>query len=89
VPLFMPIVQQAGFELVWFGVIMLMCLEIGLATPPFGLLLFVAKGASPETPMGVIVRSVTPFIALALFTVGLLVAFPELTLWLPRLMTPK
>ena len=89
VPLFMPIVQQAGFELVWFGVIMLMCLEIGLATPPFGLLLFVAKGASPETPMGVIVRSVTPFIVLALFTVGLLVAFPELTLRLPRLMAPK
>jgi len=89
VPLFMPIVQQAGFELVWFGVIMLMCLEIGLATPPFGLLLFVAKGASPETPMGVIVRSVAPYIVLALFTVGLLVAFPELTLWLPRLMAPK
>jgi TRAP-type C4-dicarboxylate transport system permease large subunit len=87
-PLFMPLVQQAGFETVWFGVLMLMCLEIGLATPPFGLLLFVAKGASPESTMGEIVRSTAPFIALALAVVVLLIAFPQLTLWLPRLMAP-
>jgi tripartite ATP-independent transporter DctM subunit len=86
VPLFMPIVQSLGFELVWFGVLMLMCLEIGLATPPFGLLLFVAKGASPQTPMREIVVSVAPFIALALSVVVLLILVPELTLVLPRLM---
>ena len=86
VPLFMPIVQNLGFELVWFGVIMLMCLEIGLATPPFGLLLFVAKGASPETPMREIVGSVAPFIGIALAVVVLLILAPELTLLLPRLM---
>jgi len=88
VPLFMPIVQQAGFEPVWFGVLMLMCLEISLATPPFGLLLFVAKGASPETSMRDIVLSVTPFVAITLGVVVLLVAAPQLTLWLPRLMAP-
>jgi tripartite ATP-independent transporter DctM subunit len=88
VPLFMPLVQQAGFDGVWFGVLMLMCLEISLATPPFGLLLFVAKGASPESSMGEIVRSTAPFIALALGVVVLLIAVPELTLWLPRLMAP-
>ncbi|HEX5091865.1 MAG TPA: TRAP transporter large permease [Burkholderiales bacterium] len=88
VPLFMPLVQQAGFDPVWFGVLMLMCLEIGLATPPFGLLLFVAKGASPDTPMRDIVLSVAPFVALALCVVALLVAVPQLTLWLPRLMAP-
>jgi TRAP-type C4-dicarboxylate transport system permease large subunit len=65
---------------------MLMCLEIGLATPPFGLLLFVAKGASPQTPMREIVVSVAPFIALALSVVVLLILVPELTLVLPRLM---
>ena len=86
VPLFMPIVQNLGFELVWFGVLMLMCLEIGLATPPFGLLLFVAKGASPQTPMRDIVLSVAPFIAIALGVVVLLILVPELTLALPRLM---
>ena len=88
IPLFMPLVQQAGFDPVWFGVLMLMCLEISLATPPFGLLLFVAKGASPESSMRDIVLSVAPFIGLALAVVVLLVAVPELTLWLPRLMTP-
>jgi len=88
VPLFMPLVQQAGFEPVWFGVLMLMCLEISLATPPFGLLLFVAKGASPESSMRDIVLSVAPFVALALAVVALLVVLPELTLWLPRLMAP-
>jgi len=88
VPLFMPIVQQAGFEPVWFGVLMLMCLEIGLATPPFGLLLFVAKGASPGTSMRDIVMSVAPFVALTLCVVALLIAVPQLALWLPRLMAP-
>jgi tripartite ATP-independent transporter DctM subunit len=88
VPLFMPLVQQFGFDPVWFGVLMLLCLEISLATPPFGLLLFVAKGASPETSMRDIIGSVVPFIALALSVVALLIAAPELTLWLPRLMAP-
>jgi len=84
-PLFMPVAQQFGFDLVWFGVLMLMLLEIGLATPPFGLLLFVAKGASPETSMREIIVSVAPFIAIALGVVGLLLAFPQITLVLPRL----
>jgi TRAP-type C4-dicarboxylate transport system permease large subunit len=88
VPLFMPLAQQLGFEPVWFGVLMLMCLEISLATPPFGLLLFVAKGASPESSMRDIVFSVAPFIAIALAVVVLLIAFPSLTLWLPSLMAP-
>jgi tripartite ATP-independent transporter DctM subunit len=88
VPLFMPLVQQFGFEPVWFGVLMLMILEISLATPPFGLLLFVAKGAAPDNSMREIIGSVAPFIAIALAVVGLLISFPELTLVLPRLMEP-
>ena len=87
-PLFMPVVESLGFELVWFGVLMLMCLEISLATPPFGLLLFVAKGASPQTSMREIIVSVVPFIVIAMAVVGLLIAFPALTLLLPRLMAP-
>jgi tripartite ATP-independent transporter DctM subunit len=86
-PLFMPVAETLGLDIVWFGVLMLMVLEISLATPPFGLLLFVAKGAAPQIPMGAIIRSVAPFIAIALGVVGLLVAVPELTLLLPRLMT--
>ena len=85
-PLFMPVAQQYGFDLVWFGVLMLMLLEIGLATPPFGLLLFVAKGASPNTSMSAIVASVAPFILMAIGVVALLIVFPGLTLLLPRMM---
>jgi len=85
VPLFSPIVQQLGLDPVWFGVLMLLVLEISLATPPFGILLFVAKGASPETPMRAIVLSVLPFIAISMGVVALLIAWPEITLWLPGL----
>ncbi|MGQ0510715.1 MAG: TRAP transporter large permease [Betaproteobacteria bacterium] len=87
-PLFMPVAEALGLDIVWFGVLMLMVLEISLATPPFGLLLFVAKGAAPQIPMGAIIRSVAPFIAIALGVVGLLIVFPALTLILPRLMAP-
>ena len=85
VPLFMPIVQQLGLDVVWFGVLMLLVLEVSLATPPFGLLLFGAKGASPETPMRAIVTSVLPFVLIAMAVVALLIAFPALALWLPQM----
>lgn len=87
IPLFMPVVEHLGFDQVWFGVLMLMILEISLATPPFGLLLFVAKGAAPAgTTMGQIITSVTPFIVMALLVVVLLIIFPVLTTFLPSLM---
>ncbi len=80
-PLYMPVVEQMGYNVVWFGVLSLMILEISLATPPFGLLLFVAKGAAPaDTTMRQVITSVFPFIALALLVVVLLIAVPELTL---------
>lgn len=86
VPIFMPIVQQLGFDVIWFGVLMLLALEISLATPPFGLLLFVAKGAAPQdTTMKDIIFSVTPFIMLAFAVAALLIAVPELSLFLPGL----
>lgn len=87
-PLFMPVAEVLGLHPVWFGVLMLMILEISLATPPFGLLLFVAKGASQQTSMRDIIASVLPFIGIALCVVALLVAFPDLTLILPRMMAP-
>ena len=86
IPVFMPVAEQLGYNIVWFGVLMLMILEISLATPPFGLLLFVAKGAAPDsTTMQEIILSVTPFIGMAMLVVVLLIAFPEITLLLPNL----
>jgi tripartite ATP-independent transporter DctM subunit len=86
VPVFMPMVEVLGFNIIWFGVLMLMILEISLATPPFGLLLFVAKGAAPDdTTIQQIIVSVAPFIAMALVVVAMLIYWPELTLILPNL----
>ena len=87
IPLYMPVVAQLGFNEIWFGVLMLMILEISLATPPFGLLLFVMKGvAPPDTTMRQIIASVLPFILMGLLVVGLLIIFPRITLLLPEVM---
>lgn len=84
VPIFFPLAQTLGFDLIWFGLIMLLALEISFTTPPFGLLLFVMKGvAPPDTTMRDIYTSAIPFILCSLLLVGLLVLFPQIALWLP------
>jgi TRAP-type C4-dicarboxylate transport system permease large subunit len=92
-PIFMGIIAAVDFGIgdlqqtqVWFGVLALMMLEISLATPPFGLLLFVAKGvAPPGTTMAEVITSVLPFILMAMAVAALLVFFPSITLILPNL----
>lgn len=87
VPVFMPMANALGFEPLWFGIIALITIEIGVITPPFGLLLFVTKGVSPpDTTMRDIIHACIPFLVLGLACIGLLVAFPQITLWLPSLM---
>lgn len=84
VPIFFPLAETLGFDLVWFGLIMLLALEISFTTPPFGLLLFVMKGvAPPSTTMREIYFAAIPFILCSLAVVALLVAFPALGTWLP------
>lgn len=86
VPIFFPLAISLGFEPIWFALIMLLALEISFTTPPFGLLLFVMKGvAPPDTTMRDIYIAAIPFIACSLLLVGLLIAFPNLALWLPSL----
>ncbi len=86
VPIFFPLAMTLGFDPVWFGLIMLLALEISFTTPPFGLLLFVMKGVAPQgTTMRTIYTSAFPFIGCSLLLVALLIAFPGLALWLPGL----
>ncbi|WP_306150419.1 MULTISPECIES: TRAP transporter large permease [unclassified Roseibium] len=86
VPIFFPLALTLGFDPIWFGLIMLLSLEISFTTPPFGLLLFVMKGvAPPGTTMRDIYTSAFPFIGCSLLVVALLVLFPGLALWLPAL----
>ncbi|MBN8244754.1 TRAP transporter large permease [Nitratireductor aquimarinus] len=85
-PIFMPLVGLYGFDQIWFGVVMLLALELSLATPPFGLLLFVMVGVSPRgTTIGQVARAALPYIACTLLLVVLLALFPQLALWLPGL----
>ncbi len=86
VPIFFPLAQTLGFDLIWFAVIILLALEISFTTPPFGLLLFVMKGVSaPGTTMRDIYVAALPFMACAVFLVFLLILFPQIALWLPSL----
>ena len=84
VPIFFPLAVTLNFDPIWFGLIMLLALEISFTTPPFGLLLFVMKGVAPRgTTMREIYTSAFPFIGCSLLLVALLIAFPQLALWLP------
>ncbi|MCY4150861.1 MAG: TRAP transporter large permease [Aestuariivita sp.] len=86
VPIFFPLALSLGFDPIWFGLIMLLALEISFTTPPFGLLLFVMKGVAPsETTMRDIYVSAIPFILCSLLLVALLILYPPLALWLPSL----
>jgi len=82
VPLFAPIVQAQGFDLVWFGIIVIVVTEIALVTPPVGMNVFVLKAVLPDVPILRIFRGLGPFIAVDVLRLGLLVAFPALSLWL-------
>jgi len=86
-PIFMPIALSAGIEPVWFGVMLLIVLEMSLCTPPLGLLIFVMQGIAPKgTTLQNIYASVTPFILLELLVLGLIMAFPIITSWLPSML---
>ena len=86
-PIFMPIVKLLGFDPVWFGVIMLINFEMGLITPPFGMLLFVMKGVAPkEITIEDICWAALPFIVCDAFVMVLIIAIPSIALWLPSML---
>lgn len=86
-PFFIPLAKAAGIDLIWLGVLMLLALEIGQTTPPFGVLLFCMKSvAPPEYSMRDIYAAVLPFVTLELILLMFLVAFPSVVTWLPELM---
>jgi tripartite ATP-independent transporter DctM subunit len=85
-PVFMPIVQRLGFDPIWFGVLYLICMQLGLLLPPHGLLLMTMKGvAPPEVTMAHIFRAVVPYIVMSLVLLALLLTFPVIATWLPHL----
>ena len=89
VPIFFPIITALGFDPVWFGILIVVVVEIGLITPPIGVNLFVIRSVMPDIPMMSVVRGVVPFIVADLVRVLLIAAVPSLTLWLPHLLFPN
>lgn len=85
-PLVFPICRNLGFDPVWFGIYMTVMMEIAMLTPPIGLNVFVMQRVTPEVPLSEIFRGVLPFVIICLLLVVLIVAFPQLALWLPSTM---
>ncbi len=82
-PLVAAIITGLGYDAIWWGIMMVLLVEIGVVTPPFGLNLFVLKSLVPEVPLTTVFRGVVPFVVADLVKVALLIAFPALALWLP------
>jgi TRAP-type mannitol/chloroaromatic compound transport system permease large subunit len=82
----MPIVATLGIDPIWFGVLYLICMQLGLLLPPHGLLLMTMRGvAPPEVKMGHIFQAVVPYVTMSLVLLALLLLFPALATWLPKL----
>jgi TRAP-type C4-dicarboxylate transport system permease large subunit len=86
IPLFFPIVVQLGFDPVWFGVLIVMVIQIGLISPPVGMNLFVLNALLPQVGLVAIFRGVWPMVVVLIITLGILLAFPGISLWLPSMM---
>jgi tripartite ATP-independent transporter DctM subunit len=87
-PFFMPLVQRLGIDPIWFGVIFLICMQLGLLTPPFGLLLYTMKGvAPPGITMQQVYAAALPYVWFGVLVLTLVFLFPPLATWLPALIT--
>lgn len=86
VPLFFPIITQLGYDPVWFGIVVVMAVEIGLITPPIGVNVFVLRSVVPDVSTGTIFRGIVPFFVVDLMRIVLLALVPAITLWLPNLL---
>ena len=86
-PIFMPVVQAFGVDQVWFGVMFLICMQLGLLLPPHGLLLMTMKSVSPpQVRMGHIFQAVVPYIAMSILVLALVFFVPSVAVWLPKVL---
>ncbi len=86
-PIFVPLAASLHFDMVWFGLILLLALEVGFTTPPFGMLLFVMLGIAPKgTTLKTVSFAAAPYMLCVMALIGLIIVFPDLALWLPRVL---
>ena len=85
-PIILPVITAAGFDPIWFGVVLTINMELGLITPPVGLNLFVINGITPDVSLTTILRGAFPFMMCMVLSIVLLCFFPEIATWLPTAM---
>lgn len=85
-PIIVPIVTKLGYSPIWFGVVFVILIEAALITPPIGMNLFVVQSVRGSGPIRDVIRGSTPFLLMMLAMIGLLIAMPDLALWLPRVL---
>ena len=89
-PLFIPILNEVGVNTLWYGILLVVNIQVAYLTPPFGFVLFWIKSILPKNVhMGTVYKAVLPFIAIQLVALILLIVFPELALWLPNKLLDK
>ncbi len=86
VPIFLPIIDSYGYSLIWFGIYVILVMELGAIAPPVGLNCFIIQGVSKNIPLGTIYKGALPFIATILVGIVLITLFPEIVLFLPNLL---
>ena len=85
VPILLPTIEAMGYNLIWFGVIMVIMVEMGLITPPVGINVFALHGANPDVPIYTVFRGIWPFVIAMVVCIALLIAFPQIALFLPSM----
>lgn len=87
IPILYPVVVDLGFGPIWFGVIIVLVCEMGAITPPVGINVYVIAGVAPDVPMEKIFKGIYPFLIALVVCTALLIAFPQIVLFLPSFMT--
>jgi tripartite ATP-independent transporter DctM subunit len=88
VPLFLPLVTALGYDPIWFGILVVVVVQIGMISPPVGMNIFVVKNLLGHVGLGAIFRGIMPFTFALIVLLAIVVAFPGMIMWLPNLMTP-
>ena len=83
-PFVYPLIISLGFDPIWWGVINVIVMEVGMITPPIGMNVFVMHGMAKDVPLSAIFKGITPFVLADFVRLGLVTAFPVLALWLPQ-----
>jgi C4-dicarboxylate transporter, DctM subunit len=86
IPVFFPVIVGLGYDPIWFGILIVTVVEIGMISPPVGLNLFVLNSLLPDVKLSTLYRGIWPFVMADVVRLGILIAVPAISLWLPGLM---